>query len=308
MTPAEAKAAAAARLHTTLLAERAFGLSGVVVPPQTWEPADVEDAEPLDAEEATASEPEPRRARRPRDPEPAPEAEAGAGEEEESPALDLFGNPVVKPAAAGGGADLPPFDQPPPPRPKRIELLTAMDEDEVKGCTKCDLCKTRTHTVFGEGDPEARLMFIGEGPGQNEDETGRPFVGKAGQLLEKMIGGMKLRREDVFIANVVKCRPPDNRVPTAAETAACTPYLNRQIEIIRPTVIVTLGLPATRHLLGLQLPMGKMRGRWHEWRGIKVMPTYHPAYLLRSYTRANREAVWGDLKLVMSELAGDASA
>jgi DNA polymerase len=145
-------------------------------------------------------------------------------------------------------------------------------------------------------------MFIGEGPGETEDQTGRPFVGRAGELLNKMIAGMGLRREDVYIANVVKCRPPNNRVPTALEVDTCTPYLHRQIEWIRPDVIVTLGLPATRHLLRTSLSMGQLRGRWSQWRGIKVMPTYHPAYLLRSYTEANRRTVWGDLRQVMAEL------
>ena len=145
-------------------------------------------------------------------------------------------------------------------------------------------------------------MFIGEGPGETEDATGRPFVGRAGELLDRMIAGMGLRREDVYIANVVKCRPPNNRVPTAQEVATCTPYLHKQIEWIRPRVIVTLGLPATRHLLKTTASMGALRGRWSQWRGINLMPTYHPAYLLRSYTPQNRRIVWEDLQKVMGEL------
>lgn len=289
-----AKQIAAARARLTLRAERAFGNGGVIgfsppPPPPTSSPAP--------RVEAPSSRPAP--------PPPvrrAPGERPGAGGEPArpvAPAVDLFGNAVVK---EGDPSALPPFDGDPPPRNRRIELLTALDDNEVKGCTKCDLSQNRTHTVFGEGDPEADLVFVGEGPGENEDLSGRPFVGKAGGLLDKMIAGMGLKREDVYIANVVKCRPPNNRMPTAGEVATCTPYLHRQLEWIRPKVIVTLGLPATRHLLGLNLPMGKMRGQWYEWRGLRVMPTYHPAYLLRSYTEANRRAVWGDLQEVMKVL------
>jgi uracil-DNA glycosylase family 4 len=200
------------------------------------------------------------------------------------------------------GPDRPPFSEAEHPTPRKVELLRAMDEGEVKGCPKCRLCETRTNTVFGEGAADARLMFIGEGPGENEDLTGRPFIGKAGELLTKMIAGMGLTREQVYIANVVKCRPPNNRVPAPDEVAACTPYLERQIEIIRPRAIVTLGLPSSQYMLQTKTPMGKLRGRWHAWRGIKLMPTYHPAYLLRNYTKETREAVWSDLQMVMKEL------
>src|SRR5262249_52879532 len=155
---------------------------------------------------------------------------------------------------------------------KRVRLA-AMDSDEVRGCRKCRLCEQRTHTVFGEGDAEAQLMFIGEGPGENEDQTGRPFVGRAGQLLDKMIAAMGLGREQVYIANIVKCRPPGNREPAPDEVATCTPYLERQIEIIRPRVIVTLGRPATQHMLQSKLSMSRLRGQWQQWRGIRLMPT-----------------------------------
>jgi DNA polymerase len=184
---------------------------------------------------------------------------------------------------------------------KRLKLL-AMNETEVSVCTKCRLCETRTHTVFGEGDVDAKIFFIGEGPGETEDQTGRPFVGRAGELLNKMIAGMGLKREQVFIANIVKCRPPNNRVPAPDEVATCTPYLTRQLEIIRPRAIVTLGLPATQYMLETRLSMGRMRGQWHSWRGIKLMPTYHPAYVLRNPTVETRAAVWSDLKLVLAEL------
>jgi uracil-DNA glycosylase len=185
---------------------------------------------------------------------------------------------------------------------EKLRELLAMDENQVRGCTKCRLCETRTHTVFGEGDPDANIFFIGEGPGETEDQTGRPFVGKAGELLNKMIVGMGLAREQVMIANIVKCRPPNNRAPAPDETAACTPYLQRQIEIVRPAAIVTLGLPATQYMLQSRLSMGRLRGQWHDWRGIKLMPTYHPAYVLRNPTLETRAAVWSDLKQVLAAL------
>jgi len=196
--------------------------------------------------------------------------------------------------------DAAPFTSPVLTREKKIAQLAQMDETEVKPCQKCRLCSTRTKTVFGEGNPDTKIFFIGEGPGETEDLTGRPFVGRAGELLGKMIAGMGLSRERVFIANIVKCRPPNNRVPAPDEVGTCTPYLVRQLEIIRPQVIVTLGLPAAKYMLNSKATMGSLRGNWQSWRGIKLMPTFHPAYLLRSYTEANRSMVWSDLKAVMS--------
>ena len=188
------------------------------------------------------------------------------------------------------------------PDAKRSRLI-ALDSNEVRGCTRCRLCETRTNTVFGEGDPDARIFFIGEGPGENEDLSSRPFVGKAGQFLDKMIAGMGLRREQVYIANIVKCRPPNNRVPMPDEVATCTPYLERQLEIIRPDVIVTLGLPSLKYMMNdPKLTMGRSRGTWREWRGIKLMPTFHPAYILRNPTYETKAAVWSDLKQVLVEL------
>jgi DNA polymerase len=185
----------------------------------------------------------------------------------------------------------------------KTSALAEMNAREVSVCDKCRLATTRTQTVFGEGDVDAKIFFIGEGPGENEDLTGRPFVGRAGQLLDKMIAAMGLSREKVFIANIVKCRPPDNRVPAPDEVATCTPYLVRQLEIVRPAVIVTLGLPALKYMLDdPKLTMGRSRGQWKLWRGIKLMPTYHPSYVLRAYTEANRQAVWSDLQLVMKEV------
>ncbi len=188
------------------------------------------------------------------------------------------------------------------PDAKRSRLI-ALDNNEVTGCTRCRLCETRTNTVFGEGDPDAQIFFIGEGPGENEDLTGRPFVGRAGELLDKMIAAMGLRRDDVYIANIVKCRPPNNRVPMPDEVATCTPYLERQLEIVRPRVIVTLGLPSLKYMMNdPKLTMGRSRGNWRAWRGIKLMPTFHPAYILRNPTYETKAAVWGDLKQVLVEL------
>jgi uracil-DNA glycosylase len=219
--------------------------------------------------------------------------------------------PVVKPSFAKSqkvdalfapDADAPAFDAPAlAPEDKRRRLV-ALDENEVRGCTKCRLCETRTNTVFGEGDPDAKIFFIGEGPGENEDLQGRPFVGRAGEQLDKWIAAMGLRREQVFIANIVKCRPPGNREPAPDEVATCTPYLQRQLEIVRPQVIITLGKPSAQYMLQSKLAMGKLRGQWHAWRDIKLMPTYHPAYVLRQYTVETRRAVWDDLKKVMAEL------
>jgi len=199
-------------------------------------------------------------------------------------------------------ADQPAFNAPVLSPDEKRTRLAALNDKEVRGCTKCRLCETRTQTVFGEGDADAKIFFIGEGPGENEDLSGRPFVGRAGEMLNKWIAAMGLKREQVYIANIVKCRPPGNRVPAPDEVATCTPYLQRQLEIIRPKVIVTLGLPSAKYMLQSSLSMGRLRGQWHEWRGIKLMPTFHPAYVLRSYNEQTRSAVWSDLKQVMAEL------
>jgi DNA polymerase len=172
------------------------------------------------------------------------------------------------------------------------------------GCTLCRLSEKRKTVVFGEGDPSAGVMFIGEGPGADEDRTGRPFVGQAGKLLDRMIFAMGFERHEVYIANVVKCRPPGNRDPKEDEVAACAAYLDRQIDLIVPKVIVALGKPASRRLTGTNKPMGALRGRWSSYRGIPLMPTFHSAYLLRN-PKAKRE-VWEDLKLVMRRLESTA--
>jgi uracil-DNA glycosylase family 4 len=179
-------------------------------------------------------------------------------------------------------------------------------EAAIRGCLKCALGPGRLNFVFGEGDPRAGLMFIGEGPGRDEDLQGRPFVGKAGELLDKMIGAIGLSRQEVYIANVVKCRPPDNRTPAPEEAAACLGYLRRQIELIQPRVIVTLGATPLRELVGLKEGITKVRGQWKRieagGRSIPVMPTFHPAYVLRQYTQDVRRAVWGDLKAAKEEM------
>ncbi|MBS1767234.1 MAG: uracil-DNA glycosylase [Acidobacteria bacterium] len=179
-------------------------------------------------------------------------------------------------------------------------------EAAIQGCLKCPLGPGRIHFVFGEGHPDADLMFIGEGPGRDEDLQGRPFVGKAGELLDKMIGALGMARSEVYIANVVKCRPPDNRTPAPEEAAACLGYLRRQIELIQPKVIVTLGATPLRELLGVKDGITKVRGQWKRLeiggRAIPVMPTFHPAYVLRQYTQDVRRAVWGDLQAAQAEV------
>ncbi|NOZ78840.1 MAG: uracil-DNA glycosylase [Acidobacteria bacterium] len=180
---------------------------------------------------------------------------------------------------------------------------TTLEELEalLDGCTRCDLAEKRRHIVFGEGNPHAAVMFVGEAPGADEDRTGRPFVGQAGKLLDAMIVAMGLRREDVYIANVVKCRPPGNRDPKEPEKAACAPFLDRQIELIRPRVLVALGKPAANRLSGTSKPIGALRGRWLTYRGIPLLATYHPAYLLRNVH--GKRAVWEDLKRVLARLS-----
>lgn len=181
----------------------------------------------------------------------------------------------------------------------KAAALAAISED-LGDCTRCALHAGRNKLVFGDGDPNARLMFVGEGPGADEDAQGLPFVGRAGQLLNNMITAMGLRRDQVYIANIVKCRPPQNRVPEPEEANTCAPFLFRQIDVIRPEVIVALGSTAATYLLGGKSPLGALRGRVHQARGAKLIVTYHPAYLLRD-PRQKKEA-WADLQIAMSEL------
>jgi DNA polymerase len=181
----------------------------------------------------------------------------------------------------------------------RAAALQAL-RGEIGDCTRCTLAAGRHNLVFGDGDPNARLMFVGEGPGADEDAQGLPFVGRAGQLLNNMINAMGLRRDQVYIANIVKCRPPQNRVPEPIEANTCSPFLFRQIDIIHPEVIVALGATAATYLLGAKSPLGALRGRIHQARGLKLIVTYHPAFLLRD-PRQKKEA-WADLQIAMAEL------
>lgn len=187
----------------------------------------------------------------------------------------------------------------PEERAEDLRLLESLAA-EVARCEACGLCKERTQTVFARGSASAELVFVGEGPGYNEDQQGQPFVGAAGQLLDKMIGAMGYRPEDVYICNVVKCRPPDNRTPTPEESAACMPFLTRQLAILQPRAIVALGRCAAEALEVMPESGRGWRGQWARWRGIDVMPTYHPAFLLR--TPRFKRAVWDDLQLVMRRL------
>jgi len=187
----------------------------------------------------------------------------------------------------------------------RIEQLRAA----VVPCTLCpQLARTRTQTVFGIGNIDALIMFVGEAPGADEDQQGEPFVGKAGQLLTKIIETMGIKRSDVFIANVLKCRPDmppgssGNRRPSASEMQTCLPYLRAQIDVIKPSVLVALGAVAMEGLLGSVEPMSRLRGRWHEFQGIPLMATYHPAYLLRNQSLAEKRKVWEDMLLVMERV------
>ena len=174
--------------------------------------------------------------------------------------------------------------------------------DQLEGCTRCPLHEQRTQIVFGDGDPNANLMFIGEGPGEKEDLLGLPFVGRAGELLTKMIeNGLGITRKEVYICNIVKCRPPKNRTPTPTEVGTCRTFLDSQIEAVSPKTIVTLGKPASSLLLGKDIAITKVRGTWHEYRGIPVMPTLHPAFVLRQYTEQNRRLVWQDLKAALAK-------
>jgi DNA polymerase len=180
--------------------------------------------------------------------------------------------------------------------------------DKLKRCCCCEIGKTRTHPVPGEGNPHAELVFVGEAPGADEDAQGRPFVGRAGQLLDKIIAAMGLKRSDVFIANILKCRPPENRDPKPDEIIKCLPFLEKQLELIKPRIIVALGAHAARTLLNTNEPIGQLRGKFRDYYTpsgfgpIKLMCTYHPAYLLRNYSDDNRRRVWEDMLKVMAEL------
>lgn len=183
-------------------------------------------------------------------------------------------------------------------KPKQ-QLLDELKEQELGKCTLCDLHRARNNIVFGQGNPDALLMFIGEAPGGDEDMQGMPFVGKAGQLLTKIIEAIKLKRKDVYIANILKCRPPNNRDPEPGEIELCKYFLQKQIDIIRPGIICTLGRIATGVILGNDMSISKARGRFHKIGDMLVMPTYHPSYLLRN--PSGKRPVWEDMKLIRKE-------
>ena len=192
------------------------------------------------------------------------------------------------------------------PVPDDFQSLEAM-ATHISSCTNCGLCQKRNLTVPGEGNGDSPdIMFIGEGPGAEEDAQGRPFVGKAGKLLDKMIEAMGYQREDVFIGNVVKCRPPDNRKPLPEEMEMCLPYLRQQIELIKPKIIVGLGGTAMEGLLGKPVGITRMRGVWQDYAGIKLMPTFHPSYLLRDPSK--KKDAWADLQMVLTELGKEPPA
>ena len=202
--------------------------------------------------------------------------------------------------------DLAPLPETRVARGYRGEALKEIQE-EIGDCTRCPLAYAGRHKiVFGDGDPGARLMFVGEGPGADEDASGLPFVGKAGQLLNNMIGAMGLKREEVYIANVVKCRPPANRAPEPVEANTCDQFLLRQMDVVQPEVVVALGATAAMYLLGVKQSLVALRGKWHSCRGAKLAVTYHPAFLLRD-PRMKGEA-WKDLQMVMAELGLKAPA
>jgi DNA polymerase len=219
----------------------------------------------------------------------------------------LFGGPDVQgELLVGSGADAPP-ELSPQQKPEALAALRARHDAE---CPHCTTAQSHTQTVFGEGDPNAELMFIGEAPGAEEDRTGRPFVGRAGRKLDEMITAMKMRREEVYIANILKSRPPGNRAPLPDEIDGCSPYLAEQIRIIRPTVIVALGSPAAKWLLRTNEGITRLRGTWSVYvdgaLSVPVMPTFHPAYLLRNYTLETRGRVWSDIKSTLSKLGREA--
>jgi uracil-DNA glycosylase len=205
---------------------------------------------------------------------------------------DLFGESGATGQQRRASAALPVIDS-------LDHSLEAIRED-IGDCQRCKLHEHRKTIVFGEGNPQAKLVFVGEGPGAEEDASGRPFVGRAGQLLDKIIVAIGLKREDVYIANIVKCRPPGNRTPERDEVDTCEPFLLRQLAFIRPAVIVALGSPAFQCLLRTREPITRARGEWRDWNGIKVMPTFHPAFLLRSPDK--KREVWEDMKKVRDYL------
>jgi uracil-DNA glycosylase len=238
--------------------------------------------------------------------------------------LEFYRDLGVKSVFTGGPAAPPPMEEPivtKEPEPAHLfpKLFPAGDADDslekirqdIGDCQRCRLGSTRNKIVFGDGNPQSRLVFVGEGPGADEDAQGIPFIGRAGQLLTQMIDntaskeGLKILRPDVYICNVVKCRPPENRTPEPDEMEVCGQFLMRQLLVLKPRAICALGATATKALLGTKEGIMKLRGRWHSWRDIPVMPTYHPSYLLRPYNQNAKREAWEDLKKVLHYVYDD---
>ncbi len=286
----------------------------------------VERFEPVELPEVTGADPEPARASSPRSP-VAPEHPL---ELPRKPSVKLPVKPPVDPPRPPARALPPEPATPVHPEPAQAPPVAQATADriavretptswgdtttleEVRGvlgdCQRCGLCERRTQIVFGDGNPDADLLFVGEGPGEQEDLQGLPFVGKAGELLTQMIEkGLGIPRPEVYICNIVKCRPPRNRDPQPDEVEACRAFLDGQIAAVKPKVIVSLGKPAASLLLGRKVAITRERGNWQTYQGIPLMPTLHPAYLLRQYTAENRRAVWDDLKAAHSRTLQDES-
>jgi DNA polymerase len=231
-------------------------------------------------------------------------AYAGAVAADDAEAPEAAAAVELAPAAREAIAALAPAPAPEPAPPELLVPLgrrtLAQIREELGECTRCKLHTTRKKIVFGVGAEDAPLMFVGEAPGEQEDRRGEPFVGPAGELLDRMIEAMGWTRQTVYIANTTKCRPPQNRNPQPDELAQCTPFLDAQIRAIAPRIIVTLGRPAANHVLGKDAPISALRGRFHDRAGVKVMPTFHPAYLLRDPDK--KKDTWSDLKQVIAEL------
>jgi DNA polymerase len=222
---------------------------------------------------------------------PAPEG-SGGGQ-----LLSLFEEPTATPAAAAPPAG--PAELTVEQRRHSLDLLA----EQVSTCPRCpELASTRKQTVFGDGPPGAEICFIGEAPGKDEDDQGLPFVGAAGQLLNRIIVACGLKREEVYICNILKCRPPNNRTPLASEAANCRSYLERQLELVAPKYIVALGGTAAQNLLGVTMSMAKLRGRFHDYRGIPVLCTYHPAFLLPHRSPEKKKEVWEDMKMLLARM------
>jgi DNA polymerase len=285
---AQALAASAAALIRELVEEDITDFERIPVP------------EPIPAT-AAPGRPEPAARDASRSPEPSTRAQAGSAPAAVSASGTPSGLPSPQASPQASQAPSAPEITEPTPWSDRQPTLEEVRE-HLGDCQRCGLCEGRSTLVFGDGNPNADLMFIGEGPGEQEDKTGLPFVGRAGELLTQMIEkGIGLSRADVYICNIVKCRPPRNRTPLPQEVSACRPFLDGQIRAVAPKVIITLGKPAASLLLDREVAITRLRGTWQDYQGIPLMPTLHPAYVLRQYTPENRRAVWQDLQAAVEK-------